>query len=122
MFISIVLAARQHLDPGGGFQQNRVFVLRATHDPLTSQSGEYGCTIPLSHRFFSAIEYRVSPRRSRYRLQKASVPKFRSMTPSNFLAPEAKRNVSDVEILHVVTAFTVFDDVPAIEEEKYRRQ
>ena len=37
-------------------------------------------------------------------------------------AKKAKRNVSDVEILHVVTAFTVFDDVPAIEEEKYRRQ
>lgn len=42
--------------------------------------------MPRSHRFFSAIRYLVSPRRSSQRRQNANVPKFSLMTFSKCLA------------------------------------
>ena len=48
---------------------------------VTSTSGGYGCMIPLSHKFFSAMRYFVSPMRSKNRRQNASVPKLRSIVP-----------------------------------------
>ena len=42
----------------------------------TSQLVRNTWTMPASHKFFSAIRYLVSPRRSKYRLQKANVEKF----------------------------------------------
>ena len=119
MFISIVLAAHRHTStPEEGF--NKIVCGLRDVRSLTSQSRGYGCTIPLSHRFFA---HRVSRFAGTVQsLAKASVPKFRPMAAKFLGARKAKRRRVDVEILHVVTAFTVFDDVPAIEEEKYRRQ
>lgn len=42
--------------------------------------------MPRSHRFFRAIRYLLSPRRSSQRRQKASVPKFSLITFSRCLA------------------------------------
>lgn len=43
-------------------------------------------TMPASHRFFSAMRYLVSPSRSRYLRQKASVPKLLFIVTSSCLA------------------------------------
>lgn len=46
----------------------------------------YTWTIPASHKFFNAIRYLVSPKRSRYRLQNANVEKFLLIVASNCFA------------------------------------
>lgn len=51
-----------------------------------TQLGQLTLITPLSTRLFSAMRYLVSPNRSRYRRQKASVPKFRSMVARSCLA------------------------------------
>lgn len=53
---------------------------------MMSQRGGYGSMMPRSHRFFSAIKYLLSPRRSSQRRQNASVPKFSLITFSRCLA------------------------------------
>lgn len=58
----------------------------ATYEPLMSQSGGYGCTMPTSHRLRSARRYLSSPSRSSQRRQKASVSKFLLMVFSSCLA------------------------------------
>lgn len=52
----------------------------AVYDPLMSHNGGYGSTMPKSHRFFRAIKYLLSPKRSSHLRQKARVPKFSLMT------------------------------------------
>lgn len=52
----------------------------AVYDPLMSHNGGYGSTMPKSHRFFKAIKYLLSPKRSSHLRQKARVPKFSLMT------------------------------------------
>lgn len=42
--------------------------------------------MPESHKFFNAIKYLVSPRRSKYRLQKAKVEKFLLIVASSCFA------------------------------------
>lgn len=51
-----------------------------------SQRGGYGSMMPRSHRFFSAIRYLLSPKRSNQRRQNANVPKFSLITFSKCLA------------------------------------
>lgn len=51
-----------------------------------SHRGGYGSTIPKSHRFFNAIRYLLSPRRSSHLRQKARVPKFSLITFSKCFA------------------------------------
>lgn len=58
----------------------------AVYEPLMSHRGGYGSTMPRSHRFFSAIRYLLSPRRSSHRRQKARVPKFSLITFSKCFA------------------------------------
>lgn len=58
----------------------------AVQEPLMSHRGGYGSTMPRSHRFFSAIRYLLSPRRSSHRRQKARVPKFSLITFSKCFA------------------------------------
>ena len=58
----------------------------AVYEPFISHNGGYCSTSPTSTRFFSARKYFVSPRRSRYRRQKGSVPKFLFILPSKALA------------------------------------